>query len=103
MLIRYDAENNELYNQHGNPANPTLIRQEMAKLLRLSYDHPLMVMNGEVTNGHNLVDLVAEYYGLDRHELGNLIGKLQLTALLNDPAVAAELNGHGLALPGVGQ
>lgn len=87
MKIKYNPETNEIYNMRGKVADPTLIREEMTKLL---------------SNGCNLVDLVAEYYGLDRHELGNMIGRLQLAALMSDPAVIRELaDGHGLDIAGV--
>lgn len=87
MKIKYNPETNEIYNMHGKVADPTLIREEMAELL---------------SNGRNLVDLVAEYYGLDRHELGNMIGRLQLAALMSDPDVMQELaEAHGLDIKGV--
>lgn len=99
MLINYNLETNEIYNMNGQLANPTLIRQEMAKLLRLSFTQPLIMLNGTVRPGGNLVDLVAEYYGLDRHELGNVIGRLQLTALLADKEAMEELDAaHGVGL-----
>lgn len=99
--MNYNYEINDFEQPSGVLATCTQIREAYADVMKRSFNHAVIIVNGDELEPADLVTAVANVYGVDRHELGTIIGKLQLTALLEDTAVAEELEAHGVDRAGV--